>query len=1061
MTHKIKDKKALKCVHIADIHFRGLSRHKEYRESFYKFFKKVEELAPDVIYVGGDIVHSKTQGISPELIDILSWWFTSLSNLAPTHIILGNHDGLMLNKDRQDAITPIINALDNDNLYLYKESGVYPTGVDGYNWCVFSCFDEGGWKDVEPVDGEVNIALFHGGVHGSTTDINWNIDGEVGVEFFEGYDFVFLGDIHRQQYLDKEKRIAYCGSTIQQNYGEDEGKGFLFWEIESKDKFTSKFYPVPHSKPFVTIDWMGDVSSTLDEAEAYPDGSRFRVRTSSTLSQAEIKHTHTSLKEFKGAAEIVWKHDSETDMSIIQTGSEELFKEDLRDPKTLVSLMRKFYSDIKITDEEWKSLEELTTKYLTGISQQQEVVRNVKWSIKRMWFDNTFSYGKGNYIDFDDLTGIIGIFGRNRSGKSSIPGTIMYGLYNTTDRGPIKNLHIINSRKGHCFTKIDISVNGKNYRVERQSVKHENRKKQLNATTHLNLYLLDEDGNEIQDLSGEQRRETEKIVRKLVGSSDDFLLTSLASQGEMNAFIKERATKRKEILTNFLDLAIFDQMMTLAKEESSEIKALLKNSPDREWDVTIDEMVRARKVRIRERDKLDADLSKLRLKLQDLKIILATHKDKNIVTTEDVSDKQQYLDSLTIDNKEKKACLLETDRDIKLLEEKITRIEIIKSQFPIDELKVQLESQKSIKEVLSDLERSLDREKMILQSHKKSIKKLEEVPCGDQFPTCKYIKESHRNKKLLSDQENRVDDLKIQTKAAKKSLSGFQKENFHEKIQRYEQILSQESDIKVQISKHQLLVHETKTAISALTTGMEVSERELTEMKLNVSDSEIASEVRSLKQKLNQMSEQIGKMDSKRMSFSEQIGKLKSEIKTLRFEYKKHKELLTSWRIYDLFTTAVSKKGIPLQIITSQLPAINTEISKILRDVVGFTVELDATSSSNAMDIYINYGDSRRVIECASGMEKMVSSLAIRVALSNVSSLPKTDILVIDEGFGALDEMNVESCNKLLESLKKWYKNILVISHVDAVKDAVDIILDITRSGKDSHVNTKKQKNIN
>jgi hypothetical protein len=154
-------------------------------------------------------------------------------------------------------------------------------------------------------------------------------------------------------------------------------------------------------------------------------------------------------------------------------------------------------------------------------------------------------------------------------------------------------------------------------------------------------------------------------------------------------------------------------MMSLAKEESSEIKALLKNSPDREWDVTIDEMVRARKVRIRERDKLVTELSKLRLKLQDLKIILATHKDKNIVTPEDVVNKQQHLDSLIIDNKEKKAVLLETDRDIKSLEEKIARIEIIKSQFPIDELKSQLEAQKSIKEVLSDLERSLDREKML------------------------------------------------------------------------------------------------------------------------------------------------------------------------------------------------------------------------------------------------------------------------------------------------------------------------------------------------------------
>ena len=41
------------------------------------------------------------------------------------------------------------------------------------------------------------------------------------------------------------------------------------------------------------------------------------------------------------------------------------------------------------------------------------------------------------------------------------------------------------------------------------------------------------------------------------------------------------------------------------------------------------------------------------------------------------------------------------------------------------------------------------------------------------------------------------------------------------------------------------------------------------------------------------------------------------------------------------------------------------------------------------MHVYLNYGDSRRPIECASGMEKMISSLAIRVALSNISnSLP-------------------------------------------------------------------------
>ena len=104
------------------------------------------------------------------------------------------------------------------------------------------------------------------------------------------------------------------------------------------------------------------------------------------------------------------------------------------------------------------------------------------------------------------------------------------------------------------------------------------------------------------------------------------------------------------------------------------------------------------------------------------------------------------------------------------------------------------------------------------------------------------------------------------------------------------------------------------------------------------------------------------------------------------------------------------------------------------------------------MDVFINYGDSKRIIECASGMEKMISSIAIRVALVNVSSLPKCDTFIIDEGFGALDETNVEACNRLLQSLKKWFKNILVISHVDAVKDSVDTILDIFSKGIDSQV---------
>ena len=121
------------CVHLSDIHFRGLTRHTEYRNSFERFYKKVKKLKPDVIFIGGDIVHSKTQGISPELIDILSWWFKKLCELTShVHVILGNHDGLILNPQRQDAISPIVRALGLENLHLHKYTGVDVCGIEGF-----------------------------------------------------------------------------------------------------------------------------------------------------------------------------------------------------------------------------------------------------------------------------------------------------------------------------------------------------------------------------------------------------------------------------------------------------------------------------------------------------------------------------------------------------------------------------------------------------------------------------------------------------------------------------------------------------------------------------------------------------------------------------------------------------------------------------------------------------------------------------------------------------------------------------------------------------------------
>jgi DNA repair exonuclease SbcCD ATPase subunit len=85
-------------------------------------------------------------------------------------------------------------------------------------------------------------------------------------------------------------------------------------------------------------------------------------------------------------------------------------------------------------------------------------------------------------------------------------------------------------------------------------------------------------------------------------------------------------------------------------------------------------------------------------------------------------------------------------------------------------------------------------------------------------------------------------------------------------------------------------------------------------------------------------------------------------------------------------------------------------------------------------------------------MEKMMAGIAIRVAMINLSSLPKSDIFVIDEGFNALDEEHVGKCLELLQTLKGYFKSVLVISHMQRVKEAADTIIEVVSAGSDSKI---------
>ena len=142
--------------------------------------------------------------------------------------------------------------------------------------------------------------------------------------------------------------------------------------------------------------------------------------------------------------------------------------------------------------------------------------------------------------------------------------------------------------------------------------------------------------------------------------------------------------------------------------------------------------------------------------------------------------------------------------------------------------------------------------------------------------------------------------------------------------------------------------------------------------------------------------------------------------------------------------------GIAYDIIKKSLPVINNEIANVLANIVDFQVCFE--TEDNRLDIYIQHpGMDASPLEMASGSEKTVAAMAIRLAFTNISSLPKSQLFILDEPGTALDAERMEGFIRTLDSVKSSFRTVMLVSHLDSLKDAADSILTIEK--KDGYAN--------
>ena len=1034
----------MKFAHISDTHIKNLKFHYEYNIVFNKLYEELKSLGVDYIIHTGDIAHTKTQ-ISPEFVQMCSEFFRNLSDIAPTYIILGNHDGNLKNSSRQDAITPIVEALNLPNLYLLKDSG--ETHLDN-NFClnVLSVFDRDNWT--QPTDtNKINIALYHGSISNCKTDSNWTMSsGEDEISIFDHFDFAMLGDIHKTQQMDDEGRIWYAGSTVQQNHGETDNKGYLIWDIQDKNTFSVNHHTIPNPIPFFTINLTP--KGQMPKNISVPENARLRLASNNNLPlQAMHKALEVAKHRFKPES-ITFLNRAAGERGSVTEVDDRFKNENLRDIKVQERIIAEYLEEFEVDDDTINAVYELNKKYNRIIEESEDISRNVNWKLRQFKWDNLFNYGKDNSINFDNLGGIIGIFGKNFSGKSSVIDAALYTMFNTTSKNERKNLNIINQNQNTCNGYIEIEVGTDIYKITRTSEKYTKRLKgeeTLEAKTDLNFEKYDMITGETTSLNGTTRMQTDANIRKTFGTIEDFSMSSLASQHGAFTFLDEGSTKRKEIIAKFLDLELFDKKFKTAKEDFVGYKALIRKNENRDFDTEIQntlDNVKELKASSKQNEArcriLTASLSSLNAELTTLQTQIDSLPSEIIDIGKLLNSKEEATNKISLLQES-----IATDiENIRTKEDRLQKAQTFLSAIDIGELRAKKKTADDLRNIAKGLKSELD-------DIDKKRQLLGSIPCGSDFPTCRFIKDAHVS--VMNAQT-----VESQLKHALDTYRSLKIDEVDTRLTQYNEIETLSTTLDKEISNLKLKVertHNTKTSKEFDLREIDIKINEYNQNKEVIENlQELLAQKKNTEKQIKKADAEVDKCEKSNITLYKNIGSAEQKLQTIREEKEAHQTLMREYSACDLFLRCMHPNGIAYDIIKKRIPVINQEVAKILANIVDFEVFFE--SNSNKLDIFIKHpSHDPRPIEMGSGAEKTMAAIAIRLALLSVSSLPKADIFILDEPGTALDEENMEGFIRILELIKVYFKNVLLISHLDSLKDCVDMQIVIEKNKGYARIN--------
>jgi DNA repair exonuclease SbcCD ATPase subunit len=174
---------------------------------------------------------------------------------------------------------------------------------------------------------------------------------------------------------------------------------------------------------------------------------------------------------------------------------------------------------------------------------------------------------------------------------------------------------------------------------------------------------------ELIDLSGAARSNsqygsgTNEEIRKILGTFDDFILTSLSLQNNGQNFVDKKQAERKKILSQFMGIDLFDKLYDIAKHDVADEKAYLKKVKDKNVFGQLSQLQKELQGYEESKEKLDKEVEPFEVEINELEEQIENLKSKKKYVPSGVDEVDESIEIEKEEELEKQQQVLESEEE--------------------------------------------------------------------------------------------------------------------------------------------------------------------------------------------------------------------------------------------------------------------------------------------------------------------------------------------------------------------------------------------------------------